>query len=166
MSDDTLDDLERIVDALGDEELFGRPGLEFGWMLQAEGFDVLGSGGSRIVVALDGERVAKIDAQPGGPTNASEIDVWSEHGQETDLLAPVLDERSNGRILVMSRAEAFDGPVDAHGRSKNVPRKFRKRLDAAKGELLDLLGPGYEDPSYDFNWGIIDGRPVCIDYGS
>jgi len=166
MSDDALDSLERIVDSLGDVELFGRAGLEFGWMLRDEGFDVLGSGGSRIVVALDDERVAKIDAQPGGPSNASEIDVWNEYGQQTDLLAPVLDERSDGRILVMSRAEAFDGPADSSGRVKDVPRKLRMRLDDAKSELLDILGPNYEDPSYDFNWGILDGRLVCIDYAS
>jgi hypothetical protein len=161
-----IDDLERIVLALGDEELFGRAGLEFGWMLQREGFDLIGSGGTRIVVGLGDGNVAKIDASPGGPANAAEIEVWNEFGDQTDLLAPIIDERADGRIIVMPRADAFDGPVDSAGRGKAVPRKLRKALDAAKEDLLDLLGPGIEDPAYDFNWGLIDGMLACIDYAS
>lgn len=135
-------------------------------MLQGEGFDLLGSGGSRIIVGLDDDSVAKIDMSPGGPTNAAEIELWDELRDETDFLAPILDVRADGRIIVMPRAETFDGPTDAAGRSKAVPRKHRKALDAAKRELLALLAPGIEDPGYDFNWGLIDGRPVCIDYAS
>jgi hypothetical protein len=162
---DPLDDLEVLVRALGDTELFGRVGSEFAWKLADNGFHVLGIGGSRIVVALDADRVAKIDAQPDGPNNANELDVWSDYG-ETGLLAPIIDERADGRILVMRRAAPFEGPADASGRVASVPRRLRKKLDAAKEELSELLGPDFVDPSYDFNWGLLDGRLVCIDYAS
>jgi hypothetical protein len=162
---DPLEDLEVLVRALGDTELFDRAGSEFIRALTDDGFHVLGIGGSRIVVALDADRVAKIDAQPDGPNNANERDVWDDYG-ETGLLAPIIDERADGRILVMRRAAPFEGPADASGRVASVPRRLRKKLDAAKEELSELLGPDFVDPSYDFNWGLLDGRLVCIDYAS
>lgn len=159
-----LDRLEALVSALGGKSI----DLATIRKLEREGFKTIGSGATRIVVAIDKDRVAKIETDDGG-SNHAELSIWEELGGKTDLLLPVLDERANGRILVMSRVKPFTGPADSRGRVKGVPAKLRRKLDTAKEELSEMIGRVYdagEDPRYDFNWGLLGTRLVCFDYSS
>jgi len=160
---DPLDDLERIVNALPEEtDLFGRTGQEFIRLLEKEGFEIVGTGGSRIVVGLGGT-VAKIDVSASSGTNYEELSVWEEFAGELPL-APILDTRSDGRILVMARANRVFDEV-SNQKPKKISRKYREAIDLGKAAMEEEL-PGMVDWQYDFNWGVIDGVVVCIDYGS
>jgi hypothetical protein len=155
---DTLDDLERLVDTFAGVDLASSRGsVQFDLMLREAGFDFLGSGGTRAVVAIDDDRVAKIDYSPEATTNYEELSIWEEFGSEVEQLNPIYDTRSDGRILVMPRASVvFD---------KKVPRKYRKELEAGKEILREIL-PNNVDFTHDFNWGVVDGLVKCIDYAS
>jgi hypothetical protein len=160
---DALDELERIVDSLPeDTDLFDRVGRDFIHLLEAEGFEVIGTGGSRIVVGLEGV-VAKIDASASAGTNSDELSVWEEFAGQLPL-APILGERSGGRILVMARAELVFDQL-SNRKPKKISRKHRKAIDAGKAAMEAAL-PVQVDWQYDFNWGVLDGDVVCIDYGS
>jgi hypothetical protein len=154
-----LNALVRAVEDIQDETLDGYGGRIFMDMLRDAGFEVLGSGGSRIIVGLGPTMVAKVDVNPEGGSNRDEADFYRWNSRHTDRLAPVLGLEAGGRVLLMARASpTFD---------KGVPRKYAKELRAAKAEVLPLAeADGKVDPEYDFNWGVVNGAVMCIDYGS
>lgn len=156
---DRLNDLLRLVSAFDGEHLYGRAEREFSNLLRDEGFEVVGSGGARLVVGLGDDRVAKIDMDADAVANNSERDFYRWNKDNTDLLNTVLSSHLDGRVLVMPRAEkVFD---------KGVPKKYRRAVDAAKAEIADLPD-AYDrvDHEHDFNWGLVNGVVQLLDYNT
>jgi len=119
--------------------------------MKEAGFESVGSGSTRYVYALDGDRVAKIDYDPGGSVNRAEYDFWrmlKEQGAAS-LLVPILEIKEGGRVLIMARAE----PVP-DSRAKEISRA-RRSLPFPRDEA-----------DFDFNWGIHNGAVKLLDYSS
>lgn len=155
-SERNLQTLERILDRVLGVQLVGREGTMFWHRLQDAGFKTLGMGGTRMVVDIGDGLVAKIDSDENGSTNWAEHELWSEMGEELPL-APVIDMRAEGRILIMPLAKpTFD---------KRVPRKYAAELESGMDTMFQAL-PSHEDYKWQFNWGVINGQALCFDYAS
>lgn len=107
----------------------------------------LGNGVARKVYAhrLDPKLVIKIEEEGGNFQNPIEARVWEEvqyYKAMSKWLAPVVGVSPCGIILVQRRAE----PIPKKDLPKFVPAFLR-------------------DIKQD-NWGLIDGKPVCFDYGT
>lgn len=155
----SLEGLLRIVDTFQGEPLYGRAEREFSDLLTSEGYEVVGSGGARIVVALGPDLVAKIDMDPDAVANNSEQDFYRWNKDNTDLLSPVLSAHLDGRVLVMPRAERVF--------NKGVPKKYRREVDAAREEI-SALPYAYDrvDHEHDFNYGLVNGVVQLLDYNT
>lgn len=159
---ETLARLEETVQQPGvyDEDDWGDPQTDperLSDALVAAGFTVLGRGSTRLVVALDDKRIAKVAWNP--TSNADEMETWQEakRGGFSSLLNPATATRADNRILVMPRAsKVFE---DA------VPKKYQREVRRIQSDLADLL-PDRQDPGYAFNYGLVDGEVRCLDYGS
>jgi hypothetical protein len=153
-----ISELLRTVEQVGDADLYGRGGFSLADALGEQGFETLGFGGSRIVVGLDADKVAKIDHSLSGSANYAEADLYRWNRDITDRLAPVFGLFLGGRVLVMARAsQTFD----------SVPKKYVKELRAAMREVQGLpYASDREDPKYEQNYGLVKGVVVCIDYAS
>ena len=149
----------RIVSDYDGRELYGETGQEMERRLKVEGFDLIGSGGARLVFGLGPSLVAKVDMDPDSVANNSERDFYRWNKDNTVLLNSVLSSHLDGRVLVMPRAEkVFDA---------GVPKKYRRAMDAAR-EVVSELPYAYDrvDHAYDFNWGLVNGVLQLIDYNT
>ncbi len=145
----------------------------FRGLLGSEGYDFLGEGGSRVVVALSPDLVAKIDTMiDWAGVNRTEADRWREAERVGygEVFNPVLFITESdmawmdSRILVTPRAQV----VFEHEVPRGRKREYASALKSAI-EFFEQCYPGsddVEDIHYPFNWGIVDGQVRCIDYGS
>lgn len=125
---------------------------EFKTPLHRDTFDILagrhiGQGCYRDVWTLrsDDSRVVKFETTAGSFCNVYEHEVWNEVKDDKELrkwFAPVLDISANGIVLVQMRTE----PV----RKRELPKMVPAFFSDLKTE----------------NWGWLDGRYVCHDYGN
>ena len=140
-----------LVEKYDGVDLFGRDGLIFQQELEQEGFEVVGSGGSRVVIGLGPHLVAKIDYDPDSSANQAEADTW--HGLRQILeghVVPVVGTRLDDRVLLMERAAPLETDRDL------------RDLKRARRELPLRL----EEAEWDFNWGRHDGKVKLLDYVS
>lgn len=133
--------------------------------LQKAGFTHLGGGGQREVFRLVPGWVAKVSTDPSGSANRQEQ--WNgqdiaQHGCDT-LLAPIRELALEDQILVMPEAIPFD--VSGHYPNYRPPRKYQKEYNQARRDL-DACGWLGHDAKFAFNWGVLNGRVVLLDYGT
>jgi hypothetical protein len=107
---------------------------------------VIGQGCARTVYAckIDRSLVVKVEHEGGSFQNVNEWEVWnkmSDCAPAARWLAPCVAISSTGTILLQRRAE----PI----RKKELPKRVPAIFTDLKTE----------------NWGVIDGKPVCFDYG-
>jgi hypothetical protein len=149
----------RIVSDYEGRELYGETELEMERRLQAEGFEMVGSGGARLVFRVGPDQIAKVDMDPGAVANDSESDFYRWNKDNTGLLNPILSSHLDGRVLVMPRAERVF--------STSVPKRYARMLRTAKAEVADLpFGEDRVDHEHDFNWGLVNGVLQLIDYNT
>jgi hypothetical protein len=110
--------------------------------------NLLGDGSYRRVYDMrhEPEHVLKIQYGPGHH-NAMEWEIWQAvKGTKWERwFAPCVRIDSWGSALIMKKATVFENEPDFLEKVKRVPTFF-------------------DDVRWT-NWGMIDGRPVCIDYG-
>lgn len=110
--------------------------------------DCLGEGSFRRTYALkqDPSHVLKLQYGPGHD-NALEWELWHavKDTKWAKWFAPCERIDSWGSALIMRRAEPFENERDFLAKVKRVPSFF-------------------DDVKWS-NWGMLDGRPVCVDYG-
>ena len=130
--------------------------------LRANGFKVLGYGGTRVAVLLDDIYVAKVAAFDDGiRQNESESGLWGilkrEAPELAEMVLPIHDVDGEGIVLLTERAKPCSGVT----RKRCTPL-----LDAARRKLgAHALTRYLIDAEYDFNWGFHDGRLKLFDYG-
>lgn len=105
----------------------------------------IGRGCGRTVfsLGLNPDFVAKIECEAGSFQNILEHQVWQavEYTKFARWFAPIREISANGTILIQKRTE----PIPRDRLPEKVPSFF-----------TDLKPE---------NWGLIDGKPVCHDYG-
>lgn len=117
-------------------------------------YEYIGGGSSRIVYAIDSEKVIKYaDNDMGIRQNFTEWQIYNNaDDKERQILAPVFGIGYGGRTLIMGRADTVNqGPDD-------LDYEYLERIIRD----YDLLEEDILDPS---SWGIYKDLLVCIDYG-
>jgi hypothetical protein len=112
----------------------------------------IGRGAFRRVYAVDKYRVLKVEYTGREFCNMMEAKVW-HYVRDTpleDWFAPVLEIEPMGVAMLQSRTQPFDSEAD-----------FKKALEETRGGILPLF---FDDVHYG-NFGMLDGRVVCHDYG-
>ena len=105
----------------------------------------LGSGSFRDVYALDAKRVLKVEARDWAFCNAHEWTIWCDCPPEWQKwFAPCLTIDDLGAALIQRRT-----------------KPLTKKQWAALTEIPDFMADIKRE-----NWGWMDGRPVCHDYGN
>jgi hypothetical protein len=105
---------------------------------------IIGSGSTREVFQHKQNVNWVVKVEEGGKSfaNAIEWDTWLHANPELrEWLCPCIDISPAGSVLIMQKAE----PIRASELPKKLPALF-----------TDLKIS---------NWGMINGKPVCIDYG-
>jgi hypothetical protein len=113
--------------------------------------DPIGAGIARAVYAM-GDRVVKIESLAGSFQNVIEWETWRnlEHTEYARYLAPCHRISSSGAALVQSRVTLLTPTPDA---------RTQRLVDRCR--LPDFL------TDFKFNnYGVLNGRIVCCDYGS
>lgn len=123
----------------------------------------IGSGSSRRVYDLENGCVVKIAKNKAGiEQNRAEYYIWSE--DFSGIFAEVIDVSNDYRMLIMRKAKKIKDMrivwnyFNAEDKQEFYNSMHMQRL---KNKYNLLLGD-FEKTS---SWGIIDGRPVIIDYG-
>lgn len=105
----------------------------------------LGSGASREVYEWrpDPKLVVKVELNKFDWSNIKEWDVWAaiEHTKLAQWFAPCAEIAGNGAVMLQYRTQ----PI-------------------RRSELPDKIPALFTDTKL-ANWGMLDGRPVCHDYG-
>jgi hypothetical protein len=119
--------------------------------LRQDGFEVLGAGAHRIVVAINDYVVAKIDFFPEAYINHTEADIWEAYRDDAigNQLVPVIRLVGDGRILLMERATPL-----------------RSGEEEAFVEALEFFPLPILDAQLFINWGRHQGTVKLFDYGS
>lgn len=126
-------------------------------------YPTLGEGSGRKVFDLGNDTVVKVAINVKGYAQ-NEVECMISGMDESDTFAKVLHATRDGRCLVMKKA----GPIHNFAvirsyyhveNNKDLFRLNNLKYIPRKYNLLvsDLCRPD--------NWGVIDGRPVIIDYG-
>ncbi len=154
---------ESIDDALWEDE--DREGATdmLAEMLRANGFTVLGRGGSRVVVKLDGTYAAKVAAYDYGITqNQSESGTWGivslDYPEQAELLMPVHD--LDGEDLVLLTEVAVPCKEKNAEACETAFREGFKKIESHS------ITRGLIDAEHMFNWGFHKGLFKLLDYGS
>ena len=153
---------ESVEDAFWEEE--DRDGATdlLADMLRANGFTVLGKGGSRVVVKLDGTYAAKVAAYDDGVNqNESESGTWGvvsrEAPEQAALLMPVHDVDGDGIVLLTEVAVPC---------TKKNAKACASAFQKARAKIgSHSLTRGLSDAEYQFNWGFHKGLFKLLDYG-
>lgn len=131
--------------------------------LRRDAYTLLGSGSGRDVYDIGGGHVAKVAINRRGlAQNEAEYQIFRR--DDSDLFANIIAATSDLRITIMEKAEPlhhFSAVLRYYGvrndrQLQNIP--LIKRA-IAKHSLL------FPDLCRVQNWGVVDGRPVIIDYG-
>lgn len=146
-------ELERLLEFLSEYDgIDGFDSAMFQYLLEKKGFEVVGAGGSRIVVGLGPLLVAKIDYDEDSSANQAEANLWHGFKQILDgHVVPVVGTRLDDRVLLMERAT----PLLETARDKRDLKRARRELP------MDL-----EEAGWDFNWGRHNGTVKLLDYVS
>lgn len=131
-------------------------------LLAANGFRVIGRGGSRVVVKLDDTYAAKVAAKPKGiRQNEYESGTWGvvtrEAPKQAALLMPVHDVDGEGVVLLTEIATPCTEKNEAACAA--VLRQARQTLGSSP-LTRDLV-----DATFEFNWGFHHGVFKLLDYG-
>lgn len=123
----------------------------------------LGSGSSRIVFDMGNGNVIKMAKNDAGiAQNISEYKISSiDHSK---LFAKVIQASKDFKILIMEKAEKINNIsyILYYFDFKNKSEMLKsKKLQKIRSNYNLLLGDLYKKSS----WGIINGRPVIVDYG-
>ena len=126
-------------------------------------YKYIGSGSSRDVFDLGNGYVIKVPKNIAGiAQNKSEYNI--SYNDDSGLFAEVVDVSNNFKLLIMEKADKIYNISD-------VCKYFNVR---GKGELLKLeelrnISRNYNlilnDLERKSSWGMINGRPIIIDYG-
>jgi hypothetical protein len=108
---------------------------------------LIGTGAYRKVYVnrLDEETVVKVESESGDFANVIEWEVWrdvKDHTAIAKFFAPCHFISPSGGVLIQSRTS----PISFSDLPKRVP-----------GFITDF---------HSRNWGLLNGRPVCHDYGN
>lgn len=126
-------------------------------------YKYIGSGSCREVFDLGNGYVVKVAKNIAGiAQNESEYNI--SHYDNSGLFAKVIDVSDNFDLLIMEKAERIYNIFDLY-RYFNVRNKrqlFRLRELRNISRNYDLILADLDRLS---SWGMIDGRPVIIDYG-
>lgn len=126
-------------------------------------YPVLGVGSGRRVFDLGNDTVVKVARNVKGYAQ-NEVECMISEMDESDTFAKVLYVARDGRCLVMEKA----GPVYNFASIRSYYHVESNR------DLFQLNNLSYIPRKYNLlvsdlcrpvNWGVIDGRPVIIDYG-
>ena len=105
----------------------------------------IGAGASREVYAWrpDDSLVVKVELDKFDWSNIKEWDVWTaiQHTKLAKWFAPCVEIAGNGAVMLQKRTEP--------ARLSDLPDKI----------------PAFFTDTKIANWGILDGQPVCHDYG-
>lgn len=116
--------------------------------------DKIGSGASRDVyeIAHDPSIVMKVERSARTFHNQTEFLIWQEMKDWpiADWFAPCIDIDSYGNVLLQRRTEGFESE-----------REFRAAITRTRGGYI----PKVFDDIHFANFGILDGRVTCHDYG-
>lgn len=116
--------------------------------------DVIGSGASRDVYSLEQHDDLVMKVERTGKTfhNQTEWLIWKEMKQWpiSDWFAPCVDIDGYGNVLFQKRTQPFDSD-----------KEFKSALTKTRGAVIPNV---FQDIHY-ANFGMLDGRVVCHDYG-
>lgn len=123
----------------------------------------IGSGSCREVFDLGNGYVVKIAKNAAGIAQ-NKTEYYISHYDDSNLFAKVIDVSKNFEFLIMERADKV----------YNITEIWRYFDVKSKKEMFDLkqiknISQSYNLLLCDLNrqssWGVINGRPVIIDYG-
>lgn len=118
---------------------------------------LLGQGIGRAVYELrfDPTRVIKIESAGGSFQNVTEWQTWQNlaHTDYAKFLAPCDDISSSGIALIQKRV-------------RPLPSKADEQAAGVRSLLARCRVPDFLTDFKRENYGILDGRIVCCDYGS
>ena len=118
--------------------------------IERAGLELVGSGGSRLVVGLGPQFVAKVDYEPGRSANRAEERNWlGWREQLSGHVVPVVGTLMGGRILIMERASPL------HERDNAALRRARQAMPLR-----------FDEADFNFNWGRHEGAVKLLDYVS
>ncbi|WP_315078908.1 hypothetical protein [uncultured Clostridium sp.] len=123
----------------------------------------IGSGSSRDVFDLENGYVIKVAKNRAGiAQNKSEYNI--SYYDNSGLFAKVVDVSNNFDLLIMEKADEIYDISDVWEYFDVRGNRGLFSLEELKNVLrhYDLL---LNDLKRESNWGMIDGRPVIVDYG-
>lgn len=126
-------------------------------------YSMIGSGSGRLVFDLDNGYVVKVAKNRKGiAQNNAEYKIASMNGSK--LFAKILAISENSYYLIMEKAERIRSisVVWDYYKVKSNHELFKLNIFEDFGKKYNLL---YGDLCRKSSWGIIEGRPVIIDYG-
>jgi len=118
-------------------------------------FTELGTGTNRFIVKYDGYALKIALDKEGVADNKQE---WVMSPILAPHVATAHEISKGGHLLVASYAPAFTSFAEMNGKSSEI-----RKILSAWGSRYLLGDVGITSINY-ANWGIFNGRPVCIDY--
>ena len=131
--------------------------------LESGNYRCIGSGSGRRVFDIDSEYVVKVAKNKKGKAqNLVEKNIWE--ATQSNLLAEVSRISDDYKLLFMAKAEEIESMtyVREYFHVKNNRELFQ--LEDLK-EIVRNYHLMLEDLCKKTSWGIINSRPVIIDYG-
>lgn len=133
-------ELERLLEFLSEYDgIDGFDSAMFQDLLEKKGFEVVGAGGSRIVVGLTPLLVAKIDYDEDSSANQAEANLWHGFKQILDGHVGVGSHPWSGTA---TSPDAHPGPRTTESQSRSSPRTKTRRSPMKTGS------PGRSGPSW------------------
>lgn len=131
--------------------------------LQQGEYRYLGSGSGRKVFDLGNGLVVKYAKNRKGIAQ-NETEYFIASSDHSGLFAKIVQISEDHRLLIMEKAESIKSMAEVWSFYKVSNNRELFRLEAFRQILHDyhLL---QVDLCRNSNWGIIDGRPVIVDYG-
>ena len=118
-------------------------------------FVELGTGTNRFIVKYDGYALKIALDKEGVADNKQE---WVMSPNLAPHVAPAHEISKGGHLLVASYAPAFTSFAEMNGKSGEI-----RQILASWAKRYLLGDVGITSVNY-ANWGILNGKPVCIDY--
>lgn len=118
-------------------------------------FTEIGTGTNRFIVKYDGFALKIALDKEGVADNKQE---WVMSKQLSPDVSPTLEISKGGRLLVAAYAPAFTSLQEMRFHETDIRRILRKWSDRFLLGDVGLTSVNYA------NWGMLAGKPVCIDY--